>query len=58
MPETDAPLNWYGKKSIQCPLSDSVTIGGEDGAMCYALDFLPAWKKVQGARDYSKVGRL
>ena len=56
-----------GKKSIQQPLPDTITVGGEDEAMCYAANFLPAWKKVSGAiawfkeqagiKDYSNVGR-
>ncbi|HCG77115.1 MAG: hypothetical protein COZ37_06735 [bacterium (Candidatus Ratteibacteria) CG_4_10_14_3_um_filter_41_18] len=56
-----------GKRSIPRILPDTVRVGGEDEAMCYAADSLSAWRRVPGAiewlkeqagiRTHSKVGR-
>jgi tetratricopeptide (TPR) repeat protein len=55
------------KRPIAPILPDTVTVGGEDEAMCSAADLLSAWEKVPGAiawlkektdiKDLPKVGR-
>ena len=35
-------------------LPDSITVGGEDEAFCYAAANIEAWKKAPGAVDWLK----
>jgi tetratricopeptide (TPR) repeat protein len=43
-----------GKKPIPRYLPDSITMGGEDEAFCYAATGIYAWKKVPGAVEWLK----
>jgi len=43
-----------GQKSIPRLLPDSITIGGEDEAFCYAAVNIKTWKNVPGAIDWLK----
>jgi len=43
-----------GKKIVSKLLPDTITMGGEDEAMCYAAIFLKAWRKVSGAIEWIK----
>ncbi|KUG23384.1 hypothetical protein ASZ90_006826 [hydrocarbon metagenome] len=43
------PKYLTGKKKIPRYLPDSITVGGEDEAYCYAAGNIPAWEKVPGA---------
>jgi hypothetical protein len=49
------PKYLTGKKAIPLILPDSVTMGGEDEAFCYAAANINAWKKAQGALDWLKT---
>jgi len=43
-----------GKKIVSKLLPDTITMGEEDEAMCYAAVFLKAWRKVSGAIEWVK----
>ena len=49
------PKYLTGKMVIPRISPDSVTMGGEDEAFCYAAANISAWKKVSGALDWLKV---
>lgn len=46
------PKYLTGKKAIPRILPDSVTMGGEDEAFCYAATNINGWKKAAGALDW------
>jgi len=48
------PKYLTGKKAIPRALPDSVTMGGEDEAFCYAAKNIGAWEKAPGATDWLK----
>ena len=49
------PKYLTGKKPIPRVLPDSIMVGGEDEAFCYAGANINAWKKAQGALDWLKA---
>lgn len=48
------PKYLTGKKKIPRLMPDSITVGGEDEAYCYAAGNIPAWEKVPGALAWLK----
>jgi len=52
------PKYLTGEKIIPRILPDTISMGGEDEAYCYASLGIGAWKKVSGALDWLKVQTL
>ena len=42
-------------KPMPCEVPDYISFGGEDEAICYAAQFLPAWKETPGAAAWLRT---